>query len=138
MSDADAQILRRMWEDIAGAVPDAEAWAAAVERWWDPDLVYEEDPQWPGTGAYRGRDEVRAVFEGYAELMGTATFILERVAGAGDGAIALVRVRGDSAAGVPWDHLWGYYSRTRDGKVSYLRAYWDPDEALAAAGADSP
>jgi hypothetical protein len=62
VSDADAQILRRMWEDIAGAVPDADA----------------------------------------------------------------------------WDHLWGYYSHTRDGKVSYLRSYRDPDEALAAAGVDSP
>ncbi len=92
----------------------------------------------PGPAPTDGRDEVRAVFEGYAQVMGTAAFSVERVVRGDDGAVAFVRVRGDSAAGVPWDHLWGYYSRTRDGRVSYLRAYWDPDEALAAAGVDSP
>jgi ketosteroid isomerase-like protein len=127
-----------MWEEIAAALPDQEAWAAAIDRWWHPELVYEEDPHWPGAGTYRGRDEVRAVFEGYAEVMGTARFSLERIAGSGDGVVAVVRVRGDSAAGVPWDHLWGYLCRTRDGQLEYLRAYWDPDEALAAGDASSP
>ena len=30
-----------------------------------------------------------------------------------------------------------YVCRVRDGKLVYQRAYWDPDEALAAAGVSS-
>jgi ketosteroid isomerase-like protein len=124
-----------MWVDIAAALPDLAAWEAAIERWWHPELVYEEDPSWPGAGTHRGRDQVRAAFEGYSEVMGIAEFSLEQVEPLEDGVVALVRVRGDSAAGVPWDHLWGYACRARDGQLVYLRAYWDPEEALAAGGA---
>ena len=137
MSAADTETIRQMWEEIAGGLPEETAWKAAIERWWHPELLYEEDPKWPGAGAYRGRDEVRAVFEGYAEVMGTATFSVEGIAASDDDVVVLVRVKGDSAAGVPWDHLWGYLCRTRAGQLEYLRAYWDPDEALADAGASS-
>jgi ketosteroid isomerase-like protein len=134
---ADSQIVEQMWEEIAGGLPDTDAWETAIERWWHPQLVYEEDPKWPGSGSYQGRNEVRAVFEGYAEVLGTASFSLERVAGSGEKVVALVRVAGNSAAGVPWDHLWGYLCRTREGQLEYMRAYWDPDEALGVAEGDS-
>jgi ketosteroid isomerase-like protein len=63
----------------------------------------------------------------------------ERLVEAGDQAVALIRFALVSAAGdVPTDHVWGYVCAARDGKLVYLRAYWDPDEALAAAGVDSP
>jgi ketosteroid isomerase-like protein len=127
-----------MWEEIGSGLPDRNAWEAAIERWWHPELTYEEDPRWPGAGAYHGRDEVRAVFEGYAQLMGTATFRVEGIAASDDEVVALVRVQGDSAAGVPWDHLWGYRCRTQAGQLAYLRAYWDPSEALADVGVSSP
>jgi hypothetical protein len=42
----------------------------------------------------------------------------------------LVSAGGD----VPIDHLWGYVCGARDRKLVYLRAHWNPDEALAAAG----
>jgi ketosteroid isomerase-like protein len=64
---------------------------------------------------------------------------VERTVVAGDRLVALVRFDLVSAGGdVPTDHLWGYVCEARDGKLSYLRAYWEPDEALAAAGVDSP
>jgi ketosteroid isomerase-like protein len=134
----DSQIVRQMWEEIGTGLPDRGSWEAAIERWWHPELVYEEDPRWPGSGSYQGRDEVRAVFEGYAELMGTARFNIEGIAEGNDDVVALIRIRGDSAAGVPWNHLWGYLCKTRSGQLEYLRAYRDPDEALADAGVSSP
>jgi ketosteroid isomerase-like protein len=58
---------------------------------------------------------------------------------AGDCVVALVRVTGVSkGADVPFDHLWGYLCRLRDGQLAYQRAYWDPDDALADAGVSSP
>ena len=57
----------------------------------------------------------------------------------GDLLVALIRFNVVSVAGdVPLDHVWGYVCEARDGRLVRLRAYWDPDEALAAAGVDSP
>ncbi len=64
---------------------------------------------------------------------------LERVVEAGNRVVALIRYALVSAAGdVPTDHVWGYVCGARDGKLLYLRAYWDPEEALSAAAVDSP
>jgi hypothetical protein len=61
VSDADRETVRRMWQEVAGSLPDQNAWEAAIERWWHPA-----------------------------------------------------------------------------GQLEYLRAYWDPDEALADARVSSP
>jgi ketosteroid isomerase-like protein len=39
-----------------------------------------------------------------------------------------------TASGVPFDHLWGYVVEVRDRQIAYIRAYYEPDEALEAAG----
>jgi hypothetical protein len=127
-----------MWEEIASGVPDETAWQAATERWWHPELLYEEDPKWPGAGAYRGATRCapfsRAMPRSWVPPPSASRESLHRTIGV----VVLVRVKGDSAAGVPWDHLWGYLCRTRAGQLEYLRAYWNPDEALADAGVSSP
>jgi ketosteroid isomerase-like protein len=75
----------------------------------------------------------------YREILGSTELSVERIVDAGDDVVALVRVSGVSkGADVPFEHLWAYVCRLRDGKLAYQRAYWDPDEALAAAGVDSP
>jgi ketosteroid isomerase-like protein len=38
---------------------------------------------------------------------------------------------------VPFDHLWAYAVRVRDGRVAWFRAYFDADEALAAGGCEA-
>ncbi|MGA8219708.1 MAG: nuclear transport factor 2 family protein [Solirubrobacterales bacterium] len=134
MSAADVEILARMWEEFAGSGPSTD-FAGFVERWWHPDLVYEEDPRWPGAATYEGRDDARAAFEGYREVLGDPELSVERVVEAGGRIVALVRFVGRSpGADVPWDHVWGYDCRIRDGKLIHLRAYWDPQEALEPAG----
>jgi ketosteroid isomerase-like protein len=133
MSSADAEILVRMWEEFAGSDASTD-FADFVRRWWHPDLVYEEDPRWPGAATYESRDAVRAAFEAYREVLGDAEVTVERIVEADDQVVALVRFVGSSpGAEVPWDHLWGYGCRIRDGKLIHLRAYWDPQEALEAA-----
>jgi hypothetical protein len=36
--------------------------------------------------------------------------------------------------GIPFDHTWGYLCRVDDGRLSYFGAYFNPAEALEAAG----
>ena len=138
MSAADVRIVGQMWEELGTSSP-TEVRREAAERWWDPEIEYVEDPRWPGSSTYRGLDEVIAAWNAYLEILGSTELSVERIVDAGDDVVALVRVSGVSkGADVPFDHLWAYVCRLRDGKLAYQRAYWDPDEALAAAGVDSP
>jgi ketosteroid isomerase-like protein len=135
----DAEILKEYWEELARRSPMAPGdFSRYAEETWDSEIVYEEDPRWPGSATYRGLEAVTAAFEGYGEVMGRPKLSVERIVDAGDQHVVLVRLAGTSVeTGVPWDHVWAYLCRIRNRKLTYLRAYWDPDEALAAAGVDS-
>lgn len=100
------------------------------------ELVYVEDPKWPGSDVYRGRDAVAECWAQYVEVLGDEiTVTLRELRGVGDQVLAIVEVAGRSReTGIPFDHTWGYRCRTRDGRLSYLRAYFDPAEAVAEAG----
>jgi hypothetical protein len=40
-------------------------------------------------------------------------------------------------SGIPFDHTWAYTCRMEDGRLSYFRAYFNPGEALEAAGLET-
>jgi ketosteroid isomerase-like protein len=139
MSTSDVEILREMWLELRNPDRSDTLDRAAAERWWHAEIEYVEDPKWPGSRTYRGLDDVIEAWNGYLEVLGSADFQIEDVIDAGNEVVALVRVIGVSrGADVPFDHLWGYVCRVRDGRLVYQRAYWDPDDALAAAGVSSP
>jgi ketosteroid isomerase-like protein len=82
---------------------------------------------------------VIAVWNGYLDILGSAEMRIEDLIDTGDCVVALIRVSGVSTGGdVPFEHVWGYVCRVEGGQLTYQRAYWDPEEALSAAGADSP
>ena len=63
------------------------------------------------------------------------TVTVERVLDGGDRQVPFVRVRSPaSTSGVPHEHLWGYVVEVRDGRIGYFGAYYEPEEALEAAG----
>lgn len=108
-----------------------------MERWFDEDVEYVEDEQWPGATSYRGRKSVRDAFAGYEEILG-GDLKVEDVRSGTDGLLAIIRYKGQSTgASVPWEQRWGYHCRVRDGRISYFRAFADVDEAGRAAGVSS-
>jgi ketosteroid isomerase-like protein len=134
VSTKELASLTRMWEQWGGPIGPPEQRARFRDRWWHDEIRYIEDPRWPGSGTYEGKEAVAEVFEAYMEVFEGALTV-ERTVEAGDQLVALVRFKLVSAGGdVPTDHLWGYVCGARDGRLVYLRAYWDPDEALADAG----
>jgi hypothetical protein len=48
--------------------------------------------------------------------------------------VVFVQVQGRSTSGIPHEHLWAYVVEARDGLIVYFRAYYEPAEALRAAG----
>jgi len=81
---------------------------------------------------------VLRVWQGYLEVLGDEgdiTVTVEQVVDAGERQVPIVRIRGRATtSGIPFDHLWGYVVEVRAGRIAYLRAYYEPDEALEAAG----
>jgi len=132
MSESELAAARRAWAAFA-AVERPEQIGRLVDG-WDPDVEYVEDPKWPGAASFRGYEAVGARFREYVEdLGGDAELVLEDVRDTLEGLVSLVRTRGTSPNGLPFDHLWGYRFRMRAGKVVWFRAYLDPAEALGEA-----
>jgi ketosteroid isomerase-like protein len=131
MSQENVEIVRNAFVAEAGDLQQTAA------TYWDPEIEYVEDPRWPGASRYKGRDAVLRCFQSYLEDLdpdGTGTVSVERVLDAGEHQVPLVRFRGRSSSGVPHEHLWAYVAEVRDGKIAYLRAYYEPEQALEAAG----
>ena len=134
MSREDAETVRR-----ALSADEALGLEKRAERYWHPEIEYVKDPRWPGASRYSGRDAVVGCFQAYMEFLAPRqedwTVTVERVVDAGARQAALVRFKSQaSASGVPHEHLWAYVAEVKDGRVSYLRAYYEPSEALEAVG----
>jgi ketosteroid isomerase-like protein len=118
-----------------GARAYAERGLDGLAETWHPDLVYEEDPLFPGADTYRGRDAVLARFREYEEQLGASEAVTERAATGPHGTAVVWSQSGTTAGtGIRFQHRWGWLVRERDGRAVYIRAYFDPDEALRAAG----
>lgn len=95
------------------------------------------DPDLPGDGIVRGREEVRAVLE--QMLSGTeATHVRDfELIPTGDRIIALTHTYLRGEGGAPEVEVRDAHTMTfREGKVVYWRLYVDRNEALADAGLD--
>ena len=139
MGTEDIENLKRMWKDFSGPIETPhEERERFRELYWHPEITYEEDPRWPGSGTYEGKEAVARAFEAYIDVFSAGEVTVEDLVDAGDRLVALIRFRVVSDGGVPLDHVWGYVCEPRDGRLGRLRAYWDPEEALADAGVSSP
>jgi len=128
MDRADLRVYERGPE--AYAARGLEGLAEA----WHEDIVYEEDPLWPGAGIYRGRDAVLARFREYEEQLGHGEAINDEIVERPGGVVLVFRHSGVTpGSGVPFEHRWAWVVQQRDGKAVHIRAYFDPDEALKAA-----
>jgi ketosteroid isomerase-like protein len=133
MSQENVEIVRQAFEGGA-----ARTLQETARTYWDPDVEYVEDPRWPGASRYKGRDAVIRCFQGYLEALGNEedmAVTVERVFDAGDRQVAFVLVKSRaSSSGVPHEHLWGYVVEVRARRIVYFRAYYEPTDALEAAG----
>jgi ketosteroid isomerase-like protein len=136
MSEENVEIVRGFFESIGRA---GETPLGLMQRLAHEDVVYVEDPKWPGGDTYRGQEAVAECWSSYDEVMGEAvTASVTDVRDAGGQIVAIVRVSGRTReSGIPFDHTWGYTCRMEDGRLSYFRAYFNPGEALEAAGLET-
>jgi hypothetical protein len=129
MSKADIETLRGVYEAISRG-----DWDAAF-RDAHPGLEYKVLDRDPGTGTYRGREEVRRVLEDQLEAFEEVVAEPEEFFRRGDQIVVFVRVRsrprGSSATvEIHVAHLW----TMRDGKAARFELFPVREEALEAVG----
>jgi ketosteroid isomerase-like protein len=119
-----------------GVTAYVERGVAGLAESWHEDVVYEEDPLFPGAAAYSGREAALARFREYEEQLGRGTVVIESVDESEEQVVVVWRHSGVTpGAEVPFEHRWAWVVRLRDGRAAHIRAYLDPDEALRAVQA---
>src|SRR6185503_12458674 len=97
---------------------------------------FHEDPRFPEAGVYRGPEEARNYYRSFGESFDEFTFEAEDFIGVGDDRVLilfLIRTRG-KGSGATAEAESGWIWTVRDGKAVRIDAYFDRNEALAAAG----
>ena len=132
MSEENLELMRRVIDLI-----DAEGFEAALPVFLDvahADVEWREDPAWPGSGHYRGVEQVQQVI---LDRMDTLDFDqeTEELIPAGDKVVALVRwrMRG-RASGAQGELSMAMVWTVREQAVAKIQFFLDRAEALAAAG----
>lgn len=130
MARDDLELVKRFFE----ALPLADE--RAMRLLCAPDLVYREDPAWPGADVYVGWDAVRDCWEAYGASIGTdASLAVERLIESDGQVVAFVRICGrGSTSDIPWEATWGYLVTIVNRRVAEFRAFQNPAHALDAVG----
>jgi ketosteroid isomerase-like protein len=140
MSEKDVANLRAFLEswDPRG---DLDAWKRGEPRGedlFDPEVAYEDTilPDHAGE-VYRGYDGVARATERWLEPFESMTVELEDIVGTGDRLVSIHRIHAVAHhTGMSFDESVAYAWTFRDGRVVHLKTYWDPADALRAAGLD--
>jgi ketosteroid isomerase-like protein len=138
MPDEDVANLRSFLEDWDPKA-DLAAWKRGEPRGtslFDPEVGYEDTflPDHAGE-TYRGYDGIAGATERWLEPFDTMATDLDRVVGDGDVLVSIHRFHAKAHyTGMEFDESLAYVWTFRDGKVIHLKSYWDPAEALEAAG----
>ncbi|HEX2128713.1 MAG TPA: nuclear transport factor 2 family protein [Solirubrobacterales bacterium] len=108
---------------------------AALDRFFDPEIEWHEDPSFPESGVYRGIDAVTAYsrqFLGeFSEIHYEVLDAIER----DDRVVANLKIHGvGRASGVPFELSAWWAAVLRGGKLIRCFAYLDRRRALEAVG----
>jgi ketosteroid isomerase-like protein len=104
----------------------------------DPEIVWEDAAEVPGSRSFRGTREVRAYLESFAHQWEDIRFEPEGILDAGEQVVALVRmVARGRASGAQVDARLAHVYKLRTGRgmrVLKVRTFFDRERALEAAG----
>jgi ketosteroid isomerase-like protein len=129
MSQENVEIVRAYYS----------AWNAggldAARKFWSHDFEWQDAPEMPDAGSYKGVEAAAAHFEDLNEVLGTMKVEVDRLLPVGDEVFVSLRVHLDAPrGGLPIDGVIHETIRVEDGKIVRIRLFLDEHEALEAAG----
>jgi ketosteroid isomerase-like protein len=137
MSEENLERLREFLEEW-DPKETLEAWnrGEADVSLLDPEIAYEDTilPDHVGE-TYHGFEGVARATERWLEPFERVTVELERIVGTGDRLVSIHQVEMKAQhTGLDFEANLAYVWTFRDGKVIHLKSFWDPGEAIEAAG----
>jgi ketosteroid isomerase-like protein len=134
MSEENVEIVRRVWEIVAGR--GVEAALLEYAEYFTDDCVFEDFPELPDHAVYVGKEGMREIDRHFREMWGE--LVQEPVEfndGGGDLVLGEVAMRGQGmGSGAPLEASAFWVHELRDGKFARMRAFTTQAEALKAAG----
>ena len=129
--DQNVEVVRRLYEHMARGEYSFPGGLV------DGDLVFARHGKALGLleGEWRGLDEIREAVLDYLRSWEGLTNELEQVRDLGDQVLVFERQRGRGrASGAAMERQMASLFSLRDGRVVRWDSFWDPADALAAAG----
>jgi ketosteroid isomerase-like protein len=129
MSQENVEVVRRIYANwVAGSSPAKSNLLHPDIEWVNPSYALE-----PGTRA--GIKAFTSITEGLDDTITAFRMDVERLIDAGDRVVAIATMRGQgSASGVEVERRHGSIWTIRDGKAVRFQWFYEPEEALEAAG----
>ena len=138
MSQENVELVRSWLDEWAGwfnSERDPDRLSRIVSQYLALDVTYEEDPRWPDAGTFRGQDALTRRVREYADLLHLERVSPGEVIDAGDLVLAEFRIWMLGAdVGEPVEFLWTFTVGFENGRVAHVRAWYNREEALEAAG----
>ncbi len=129
MSEENVEAYKRAVE--AGNRGDLEALLEEL----DPEVEWYPQVIGLGSEVYRGAEGIREVFADMGETIPGAVLQVGEIRDLGDRLLSFGRLRAHGIeSGAPTEVPFNQLIYFRDGKVTVLRTFLDPKEALEAAG----
>jgi ketosteroid isomerase-like protein len=136
MEGGDTEARQRA--DLVFGVWNDEGLEAMAERFWHPEIVWEEPPDFPDADVHRGRDKAVQRMNERLELLGHIQIDVLDARRVGPNTLVEVVLRGTgSASGAPVERREYFLLTIEDRRTTRFREYLDRDAAVAAAEADS-
>jgi ketosteroid isomerase-like protein len=133
MSGENVEVVRRMVEAWNEA-----GWQGVADRGLlHRDVEYHDDERWPEARSTVGASALVERFVEVMDVLGedARVEVEELLDVGGDRVVMVFRFTGKArASGIHHDHRWGFVCRVKQGQITYVQAYLDPNEALEAAG----
>jgi ketosteroid isomerase-like protein len=136
MNDADPEARARA--DLVFGIWNDEGLEAMAERFWHPDIVWEESSEFPDAGVRRGRDEAVARMNERLALLGHVQIEVLDARRIGRNTLIETIVSGEgSASGARVAQREYFVVTIEDGVTTRFREFLDRDAAIAAAESDA-
>jgi ketosteroid isomerase-like protein len=129
MSQENVEIVRASYEDFVKT-------GQMSDEFVDPDVVWDSIEGWPGAKEFRGRDAIMQFYSEWLEPYDEFEQGMDLVRDAGDDRVLLIaRQRGRLRGSGAWvDFHYGLVYTVQGDKITRIKAYSTPEEALEAVG----
>jgi ketosteroid isomerase-like protein len=129
MPRENVEVVRRVFE----AFNEGGMGAAATLRFFDPDAIFEEPPEQPGSTVAEGRDAVSRTFQQFDAAWVEHRSDPDEIRAIDDERVLVLSTdyfRGRD--GIELEQTSGTVFTLRDGKIVRMQSFWDRENALKA------